>query len=87
MRVSLGQVSSDDGANIYFYNNRTQENIRSGQGYWFGISGALDAIVWGEIIGGSLMLSDIVVSETPLGQTQTVASRSSYLDGRDARTL
>ena len=66
MRVRLRHVSGDDGANIYFYNNRTQENIGSDLGYWFGISGALDAIGWGESIGGSLRLSDIVVSETPL---------------------
>ena len=85
MRVRLRQVSGDDGANIYFSNNRTSDNIGLDLGYWFGISGALDAIGWGENIGGGLRLYDIVVSETPLDSWVQLAL--SLLDGRAAMSV
>ena len=80
MQVRLRHVSGDDGANIYFYNNRVHDNIGADLGYWFGISGALDAIGWGESVGGALRLNDIVVSETPLDSW--VQLRLSLIDRR-----
>ena len=71
MEVRLWQVSRDNGANIYFYNNRTASNIGEDVGYWFGISGALDAVGWGEIIGAEMNLYHGMDSSVPLDSTNS----------------
>ncbi len=63
IEVRIWDVSQNQGANIYFRNNRTAANIGADSGFWFGISGALAAVGWGDTQGG---LRIIQVARSPV---------------------
>ena len=64
IEVRIWDISQNQGANIYFRNNLTAENIGTDSGFWFGISGALEAVGWGDTQGG-LRIIQVVRSSLP----------------------
>ncbi len=83
MSARIWHVSKDHGANIYARNDRaTRDDVRH-SGYWFGISGALDAAGWGMFRQGGQTVEDVLVASTALDSwvrvEVTMAGRSATM--------
>ncbi|MEO2005460.1 MAG: hypothetical protein ABGY41_15335 [Candidatus Poribacteria bacterium] len=62
----IWQVTRDHGANIYARNDLVTMEDAQHSGYWFGISGALDASGWGAFRRGGQTVGGVLVASTPL---------------------
>lgn len=67
MEARIWQVSRDHGANIYYHNDHTAETLNEPSGWWYGISGALDAVGWGWFDKGDQTVWDVLFSPIELG--------------------
>lgn len=66
MTARIWHVTKDHGANIYARNDRATRDDVLHSGYWFGISGALDASGWGTFRRGGQTVGGVLVSSAPL---------------------
>ncbi len=65
MTARIWHVSRDHGANIYARNDRATREDFHHSGYWFGISGSLDAAGWGMFRSGGQTVEGILVASSP----------------------
>ncbi|MBT3270946.1 hypothetical protein HN371_27640 [Candidatus Poribacteria bacterium] len=66
MTARIWQVSQDHGANIYARNDQNAESRGRHSGYWFGVSGPLEAAGWGAFNRGVQTVQGVLYASAPL---------------------